>query len=216
MEKIVEKIKNNSIIYSIITSINPLNIELDYSQNTQEIIEYEGIKIFKFAGLDFNLFYIEKDQDTRKITLSTRLAKTAGINKIIFIGKGVAANGFTGDGVLINDHINMSGNNPLIGTNEDKFGVRFPDMTDIYSHDLRNTIIKLISSKNIFIEEGCLLIPKNTEKLTKLEKKVLNNERQIKAISKEIYAGAITGKHSNIMCCGIILFKNICLKEIFL
>ena len=39
--------------------------------------------------------------------------------------------------VLIRDHINLQGQNPLIGANEEKFGVRFPDMTEAYSQKFR-------------------------------------------------------------------------------
>lgn len=40
--------------------------------------------------------------------------------------------------VLIRDHINLQGQNPLIGANEDRFGVRFPDMTEAYSQKFRD------------------------------------------------------------------------------
>jgi purine-nucleoside phosphorylase len=39
--------------------------------------------------------------------------------------------------VLINDHINLQGHNPLVGPNDDRFGLRFPDMTQAYSKPLR-------------------------------------------------------------------------------
>ena len=39
--------------------------------------------------------------------------------------------------VLVRDHINLQGANPLVGTNDDRFGVRFPDMTQAYAKDYR-------------------------------------------------------------------------------
>jgi purine-nucleoside phosphorylase len=39
--------------------------------------------------------------------------------------------------VLISDHINLQGSNPLVGANEDDFGPRFPDMTEAYSARFR-------------------------------------------------------------------------------
>jgi purine-nucleoside phosphorylase len=41
--------------------------------------------------------------------------------------------------VLISDHINLQGHNPLVGPNDDRFGLRFPDMTQAYSKSLRQT-----------------------------------------------------------------------------
>jgi purine-nucleoside phosphorylase len=39
--------------------------------------------------------------------------------------------------MVIDDHLNFMGSNPLIGPNEDRFGARFPDMTEVYSRRLR-------------------------------------------------------------------------------
>ena len=39
--------------------------------------------------------------------------------------------------VLIRDHINLQGTNPLVGPNDDRFGLRFPDMTHTYSRQYR-------------------------------------------------------------------------------
>lgn len=59
-----------------------------------------------------------------------------------------------GDIMLIRDHINFFGTNPLIGVNDDKLGPRFPNMSEVYSHRL----IKLAHSKaeklNLHLQEG--------------------------------------------------------------
>jgi purine-nucleoside phosphorylase len=39
--------------------------------------------------------------------------------------------------MVIDDHINLTGQNPLVGANDDRFGTRFPDMTEVYSAKLR-------------------------------------------------------------------------------
>ena len=59
-----------------------------------------------------------------------------------------------GELMLISDHINLSGNNPLIGKNHDKFGPRFPDMTYTYNRELREKLKKEASAKGIQLREG--------------------------------------------------------------
>jgi purine-nucleoside phosphorylase len=43
--------------------------------------------------------------------------------------------------MLIDDHINLMGSNPLVGPNDDRFGARFPDMTEVYSKRLRDIAV---------------------------------------------------------------------------
>ena len=59
-----------------------------------------------------------------------------------------------GELMLISDHINLSGNNPLIGKNIDEAGPRFPDMTYTYSKELREKLIAAAAAKGISLREG--------------------------------------------------------------
>ena len=61
---------------------------------------------------------------------------------------------YPGDLMIIKDHINLMGTNPLIGKNEDKFGPRFPDMSDIYCKEIRDLIKTSMKNLNISIKEG--------------------------------------------------------------
>jgi purine-nucleoside phosphorylase len=56
--------------------------------------------------------------------------------------------------MLINDHINLMGGNPLTGPNLDAFGPRFPAMTDCYDVEIRERIKKSALSRNIVLREG--------------------------------------------------------------
>jgi purine-nucleoside phosphorylase len=56
--------------------------------------------------------------------------------------------------VLIRDHINLQGTNPLVGPNDDRFGVRFPDMTYAYSRDYRQITRDEAAKLNITLHEG--------------------------------------------------------------
>lgn len=59
-----------------------------------------------------------------------------------------------GDLALIYDHINLMGDNPLIGRNENKLGLRFPDMSNAYDKSLFNKIYKVLQEDMIKINES--------------------------------------------------------------
>lgn len=60
--------------------------------------------------------------------------------------------------MLISDHINLSGTNPLIGKNDDTYGPRFPDMSDAYSKDIREKVKQIAKKENIKLAEGVYLM----------------------------------------------------------
>src|SRR5215831_4387988 len=60
----------------------------------------------------------------------------------------------TGDLMLISDHINAFGANPLIGPNDDDLGPRFPDMSDAYRRELRDLARHVASTVNMKLQEG--------------------------------------------------------------
>ena len=56
--------------------------------------------------------------------------------------------------MAISDHINLTGQNPLIGANLDDFGPRFPDMSNAYSKDYRQTAHRVAEKLGIKLDEG--------------------------------------------------------------
>ena len=63
-----------------------------------------------------------------------------------------------GDLMLITDHINFSGTNPLIGPNLDEFGPRFPDMSDVYTRELREKLRPLAAQAGLELREGVYMM----------------------------------------------------------
>jgi purine-nucleoside phosphorylase len=56
--------------------------------------------------------------------------------------------------MVIDDHINLLGSNPLVGQNEDRFGLRFPDMTEVYSRRLRRVADEASSARGVPVSHG--------------------------------------------------------------
>jgi purine-nucleoside phosphorylase len=59
-----------------------------------------------------------------------------------------------GELMLITDHINLMGDNPLIGTNHEKLGTRFPDMSQVYQSSLRNVILEIAHQQGLKLRQG--------------------------------------------------------------
>ena len=77
--------------------------------------------------------------DLRTVTFAVRVLHRLGVGTLILTNAAGGINTRFAQGalMLIDDHINLLGSNPLVGPNDERFGVRFPDMTDLYSTRLR-------------------------------------------------------------------------------
>ena len=82
-----------------------------------------------------------------------------GISRIVLTNAagGINTDFTRGALMLIDDHINLLGANPLVGANVDELGVRFPDMTYVYDRDLRRLAIKAAASVQVPLQRGVYL-----------------------------------------------------------
>jgi purine-nucleoside phosphorylase len=82
-------------------------------------------------------FYEGHDLGT--VTFAIRVLGLLGVKTVILTNAagGVNTTFTRGALMLIDDHLNLLGSNPLVGANEERFGPRFPDMTEVYSSQLR-------------------------------------------------------------------------------
>jgi len=85
-----------------------------------------------------------------------RVAVSAGCHTVLLTNAaGAVREGLSpGDLVLIRDHLNLTGRNPLIGANDDRLGPRFPDLTDLYSPALRELAVRAGREVGIELGEG--------------------------------------------------------------
>ena len=110
----------------------------------QEVVVLQG-RIHYYEGLP-----------QQEITLPTRVLAALGVKTVVLTNAcgGVNLDFKPGDLMLISDHINFSGANPLIGPNMDEFGPRFPDMSDLYTAALRGKIKEKATEAGIDLQEG--------------------------------------------------------------
>lgn len=101
-------------------------------------------------------FHFYEGNSMQDCTFAIKVLKMAGIKTLIITNAagGINKSFNIGDIILIKDHINFMGTNPLIGKNDDALGERFPDMSNIYDFNLRNLAKKCSKELNIDIKEG--------------------------------------------------------------
>ena len=91
-----------------------------------------------------------------QVTLGVRVLRHLGVRSIVFTNAAGGINLAYSQGalVLISDHINLQGSNPLIGPNDDAEGPRFPDMTEAYSAAYRSKAQQVAQQLKIRLDQG--------------------------------------------------------------
>ena len=112
----------------------------------------EGVSVVVMQG---RIHYYE-GVSQRELTLPVRVLRAIGVETLILTNAcgGVNLSFNPGDLMLISDHINLSGSNPLIGPNMDSFGPRFPDCSDLYTKRLRDAVREKAATEGIALQEG--------------------------------------------------------------
>jgi xanthosine phosphorylase len=93
------------------------------------------------------------------LALPIRALRLAGCDTLVLTNAAGSLNAdfLPGSLMMLADHINMTGANPLIGANDDRFGPRFPDMTEAYDRGLRRRLAVAATSLGITLHEGVYL-----------------------------------------------------------
>jgi len=114
--------------------------------------EAEGVRA---AALQGRVHFYE-GYSMASVVYPLRVLGALGIRQLIVTNAAGGINvGFRpGDLMLITDHINLMGANPLIGANIDEVGVRFPDMSEAYSGELRDVALRIGEERGIFLRQG--------------------------------------------------------------
>jgi purine-nucleoside phosphorylase len=90
------------------------------------------------------------------VVFAVRVMARLGVPSLILTNAAGGINTNFGQGALmvIDDHLNLMGSNPLIGANDDRMGPRFPDMSEVYSYRLRGTADEAAAAAGIELRHG--------------------------------------------------------------
>ena len=101
-------------------------------------------------------FHFYEGYSLEEVTFPIRVLKLLGVNTLMLTNAAGSLNTELTPGSLmvISDHINLMGVNPLIGPNEEKFGPRFPDLSVAYDPDLQSLVIDEANSMGLSLRRG--------------------------------------------------------------
>lgn len=144
------------------------------------------------------------------VTLPIRIMRLLGA-KVLFLTNaagGINQSFHAGDFMLIKDHISSFVPSPLIGSNEDEIGPRFPDMSKIYKQNLIDCIKTTAAEKNISLQEGVYVQTSGPNFETPAEIRMYAN-LGADAAGMSTACEAMVANHAGMDVCGISCISNL-------
>jgi len=145
----------------------------------------------------------------REATLLLRAVLALGVETVVLTN---AAGGLNpefdpGDVMLIDDHLNLSGDNPLLGPNLDRFGPRFPPMTDAYDPVLRTAAIEAGERTGVDLRRGTYVMLSGPSYETRAEMRMLRS-LGADAVGMSTVHETIVTRHAERRVLGFSLITN--------
>jgi len=159
-------------------------------------------------------FHYYEGYSMQEVTFPVRVMKALGVERLIVTNAcgGMNPDFEPGDLMLIQDHLNMTGANPLIGENESVLGPRFPDMSRAYTPDLLELARETAQSLGIRVKQGVYAGITGPSYMTPAELKML---RLIggDAVGMSTVPEAIVASHMSMQVLGISCVTDMAIGE---
>ena len=168
------------------------------TKNGRSVVCFQG-RLHYYEGYSMNL-----------LSMPVRIMAKLGVKTLLLTNAagGVNPNYRPGDLMLVTDHINFSGMNPLIGPHEEEFGPRFPDVTDLYSAGLRLKVKLAAVEAGIGLRQGVYMMFSGPNYETPAEvrmARILGAD----AVGMSTVPEAIVAAQCGIHCLGISCITNL-------
>jgi purine-nucleoside phosphorylase len=159
-------------------------------------------------------FHAYEGYPLKSITFPVRAFRALGAELMIVTNAvgGMNPNYATGDVMVIDDHINLMGMNPLIGINDDRLGPRFPDMCAPYDRVLGDVALEIARRENFAAHRGVLVAVAGPNLETRAEYRFL---RAIGAdvVGMSTVPEVIVAVHAGLRTVGLSIVTDLCLAD---
>ncbi len=159
-------------------------------------------------------FHMYEGYPLQQITLPVRVMRHLGAQLLMVSNAcgGMNPNYRCGDIMMIDDHINLLGDNPLIGINDDRLGPRFPDMSRPYDPRLIEAALKVARKNDIVAHKGVFVAVSGPNLETRAEYRFL---RLIGAdvVGMSTVPEVIVAVHSGMRVVGFSVITDMCLPD---
>lgn len=154
-------------------------------------------------------FHFYEGHPMQKVVYPVKVMKKLGVKTLIVTNAAGAVNKalVPADLMLITDHINFMGTNPLIGENDANLGTRFPDMSEVYSKDLIEVAVDCAKEIDIEIKKGVYAASTGPSYETKAEVKMFRT-LGADAVGMSTVPEAIVANYCGIKVLGISCISN--------
>ena len=162
----------------------------------------------RIAALSGRVHFYE-GYDLATVVFATRVMGQLGVKRFILTNAAGGINAAFAQGALmiIDDHINLMGSNPLIGPNDDRFGPRFPDMSEVYSARLRKMADEAARAKGVGVSHGIYLATHGPSYETPAEIRLFRS-MGADAVGMSTVPEAIAARHLGMEVLGISCISN--------